>query len=1319
MSQITEEIKDRIKTAAVIEDIIGVHTSLTKRGANYVGCCPFHSEKTPSFSVSPAKGIYKCFGCGKQGDVIQFLVEAEKLSFPEAVEQLGRKYGIEIPKLEKTSEQVESEKKRESMFVMLQHAAEQFKANLQTNVFAKSYLQEKRQFTDETLEAFGAGYAMHDNQFAKELTKKGFKFEVMQACGLTNVSEKGYQYDVFRDRVVVPYFNLSGRVIGFTGRILTEDKEQAKYLNTPETSLFVKGSVIFGLKQAREEIIRTGKAYFFEGNLDVMSCWQNGLKNSVCGSGTAFTDAHARLLKRFTNTVSIVFDGDTAGLKASIACTKILLAHGFDVRAVRLPNGMDPDDLANQEGENLAKKILSLEMDFIKYFAKAKEIDAQGDFVKNELLEQLLDCISSVPDAYLREQYANTIATTFGTTYDVIKPKIKPAKELKVDKWKHGFFGIDEAVEMLTKQEDDICRLTFSQEEFIKCHGEEPIVCAYGKISTTDMQTMISRIGKVLVTDEMPKLQEDLKEPKELSLLKLMYNYGFEVKVEAQTETDDDNSNTFNFIEYYIAIYSNLLARCTEISGSNKGVITERCAEIIAAAPNTHRTVMMELYAQQLKLKVAVLKDILKPYLAKKKDKAALDTQRLQDMANIIRVDAEEVPAYVYDDEILAAQYHRSQFYPLLDTDKRPVAYMFKNEKSSSHSCISDFFIEPLLHVYDNKNEGSNNKRVVKLCHMDKRLDRYVEWKSSYFSNMNKINEKLIEEGAYNFDGNPFQFKKIWKHLSYGFVYCTEIRVFGQQPEGFFAFGNAILHKVNDEYQVEYMNDLGLVTHEEKNYYSPAFSKIHLNSREENDGFKQSRNLRYKEIKDTDKIDFSEWAELMDKVYSINDNGKWALLYAFTCAFRDFIFKNKRYFTALFFIGPTSSGKSQVAESIRNLFMDACSPTFNLNTGTDASMFMLLESIRNVPVVMEEYNDKSISPTKFQGLKSATLDGEGKIKVKDANSKSMDSSEINASIVILGQEASQQDDGALSNRCIMCDVPYRPSGGFSDEETRIYEKLKYHEHVGLCNVFVDVLKKRSIVEKQYLHILAEETKKLKDTVKVNVTNTEGLTRIVNAAALMVASCKLIEDHIPEFQLPFTYSSFFKIATEKILSQIEKISSTNKLSTFFQTISTLITHGKIIIGREIKIVEQEVVTVILPGKLTEKKEFTAGTKILYLAFEEIYVLYQNSIGKEEALSRQSLRAYFESNQAFVGQCKSTLFSWQVAEHSLGEVMEAQVEGDEIKTSNTARMRMVKKTKNTSAYMFNYNTLRALLDIDFERKEEEQNPNEVKPDDDKPF
>jgi DNA primase, catalytic core len=1320
MSNIPQSIIDRIKDATDIVDVIQDFVGLRKKGINYVGICPFHDDTSPSMYVSPSKQIFNCFACGTGGDVISFIEKHERLSYPEALRYLAKKYNIEIPEVELTREEIEREKRKESLSIILSRTQKIFQSNLDKSPEIQKYLQEDRGITPDIFSVYLPGYAETGNGLYTDLTKAGYNQELQIASGVVCKSpENNSIYDQQRNRITFPFLDLTGNVIGFTGRILSDDKKVAKYLNTPETDLFHKGKTLFGLFQAKQEIVRQNKAFLVEGQFDVLSMVQKGYQNTVCGSGTALTDDQVKQLKRFTSNVTLIYDGDQAGIDASFKNIKTLLSHGMKVRSVILPKGEDPDSFARKMTNiTLSSYIISNEEDFVYYFYKILKEEFRDPYKKEDALGKICECISVIEENSLQSGFISTASTLFELDSKDIKSKIKINQTQKPEVWNPGFYGVEEAGKLLqsTELEESTCLITFNQNDLYEEINENPIIYVYGIPTKTQLQQLRSKINTFKIED-CSSLKIGKKESKEVLSLKEMVKEGFAVTI------IDEDYREASFVDFYIGLHRGFQTNL-DFKGVDIPTILDRCVELISYADSTRRTANMKEYASCLGLpNTGALKEMLKPFLAKIKDKAILENQRLDAEADLYQsIDPDNVPDYVMEDEVMSKVYRSSGFYPLLNSEKLPVAYMFKNQTGGGHTCVSDFYMVPLLHVYSKDTQA--NKRVIQLNHLFLKKTKYVEWQSSVFANLGKINERLIDEGAFNFDGNLQQFKKIWKTMSYNFTYCREIRVFGQQPEEFFAFSNAILHEVDGKHIIERMNDMGIVSHNKESYYAPAFSKIYSTERSENDPYEQDRFLIHKEIPEKERISFSEWANLMNEVYKINDNGKWAILFSFLCAFRDHIYTHRKYFTSLFFIGPTGSGKTQVAESIRNLFMDSNTPSFNLNTGTDAAFFMILERLRNIPIIMEEYNDGTISPVKFQGLKSATLDGEGKIKVKDVSSKTMDSSKINAIPLILGQEAAQQDDGALSNRCILRDVPYKAKGEFTEEETSLFEKLKHHEKIGLCNVFTDILKCRPLVKKYFLGILSDETKKLKEAVKINVVNTEGLTRILSAVSLMISTSKFIEKHVPEFKLPFTYEDFFQIGCNQVLQQMETISSSNKLTTYFNTISFLLNQGVIKVGKELKVVQPGRVTRLLSGKKTEEVQLTPPeTKVLYVNFETIYNAYRKSVGDKDALSQSSLKKYFESNQAYIGFCKSTQFKWQVVKQV--PRVEPGIDGND----NSMKQVVEWEKSNTSAYMFDYDKLKDLMNIDFERSDipeaeekQDQKPGEmkeVKPTGDLPF
>ena len=344
---ISDELLERIRNANDIVDVIGEFVTLRKKGVNYVGVCPFHQDTRPSMFVSPARQIFKCFVCGTGGDVVGFLMKHEQMSFPEAVEWLARRAGIEMPREELDPEQERQRRDRESRFVAMKAASQFFQQHIGQ---AKAYLGSRGfELDSRVLSDFRVGYAPAGNKALATLTAAGYRQDRLIEVGVLG-QDGSRLFDRFQDRLMFPFLDLHGREVGFSGRLVRQ-AQAAKYVNTPDTPIFTKGDHLFGLFQARQDIVRLDRVYLVEGQFDVMSMAAAGVRNVVAGSGTALTDAQVSLLRRFTSRVTLAYDADDAGLKASLRNCESLLRAGFQVSAIPLPDGMDPDDLAPQQRE--------------------------------------------------------------------------------------------------------------------------------------------------------------------------------------------------------------------------------------------------------------------------------------------------------------------------------------------------------------------------------------------------------------------------------------------------------------------------------------------------------------------------------------------------------------------------------------------------------------------------------------------------------------------------------------------------------------------------------------------------------------------------------------------------------------------------------------------------------------------------------------------------------------------------------------------------------------------------------------------------------
>ncbi len=403
-----EEILETAKVEEVVEDFV----NLKRRGVNMIGLCPFHNEKTPSFTVSPSKGIYKCFGCGKGGNSVQFVMEHENMNFPEALRYLARKYGIKIEETEVSEEAREEQKYLDSLYIVNEYAKQFYQDQLFNTGRGRSvglnYFKE-RGFREETIKKFGLGFApQQKDAFTLKATQDGYNLELMKKLGLTTQ----YGRDFFRDRVMFAIHNLSGKVIGFGGRILVKDVKAPKYINTPETDVYNKSKVLYGAYFAKRGIRGEDECILVEGYTDVLSLHQAGIENVVASSGTSLTVEQIRLVKRYTENIKILYDGDVAGTKAALRGLGMVLEQGLNVKIVMLPEGEDPDSYLQQVGVDAFKEYLSQQAkDFIMFQASLLQEEAKGDPIrKANLIKEIVESIAKIPDPLKRSLYVRECA---------------------------------------------------------------------------------------------------------------------------------------------------------------------------------------------------------------------------------------------------------------------------------------------------------------------------------------------------------------------------------------------------------------------------------------------------------------------------------------------------------------------------------------------------------------------------------------------------------------------------------------------------------------------------------------------------------------------------------------------------------------------------------------------------------------------------------------------------------------------------------------------------------------------------------------------
>jgi DNA primase len=522
----TEKVKER----ADIEEVVSDYVPLKKKGQNLWACCPFHNEKSPSFSVSPAKQIYKCFGCGKAGDPIQFVMDIEGVGFNEAIRHLAQKYGIEVEEDHASSpEDIQAFNERESLYIVLNFAKDFFVKNLDSEEgksIGLSYFKE-RGFNQSIIEKFDLGYALDGwDHLTKAAKAAGYSDELLLKAGLILQKDGDATrfYDRFRGRVTFTIHNLGGKAIGFGARILTQDKKQPKYINSPETEVYHKSDILYGVFQAKKSIREKDNCYLVEGYTDVLSLHLSGIENVVASSGTSLTENQIKLIKRFTDNVTVLYDGDPAGIRASLRGIDMILEGGLNVKAVVFPDGEDPDSYARKVGSTAFSTYLEKNaQDFISFKIGLYAEEAANDPIKQaDLIKQVVQSISKIPDPVIRTVYIRQCASLLDIDEEIIQAELN---KIYLKGQKDQFFKEQRQVEE-----------TFV-EDLIGVKEEYTSFSALIELQEREMLRLLVNYGFEMVSDELNVCQYLLQETEELTFQTPIYDKILSIYKKALSES--------------------------------------------------------------------------------------------------------------------------------------------------------------------------------------------------------------------------------------------------------------------------------------------------------------------------------------------------------------------------------------------------------------------------------------------------------------------------------------------------------------------------------------------------------------------------------------------------------------------------------------------------------------------------------------------------------------------------------------------------------------------------------------------------------------
>lgn len=557
---IPQDTVNKILDSAQIVDVVSDFVSLKRRGANFIACCPFHNEKTPSFYVSPAKGIYKCFGCGKSGTAVGFVMEHENMTYVEALKYLARKYGIEVKEKEETPEEIAARQRSESLLLVLDYTEQFFQKSLDTpegKSIGYAYFR-SRGLEDATIRKYGLGWAPRaGNALATEALAKGYKEEFLTTTGVCIKRHDGSLCDKFYDRVIFPIHSVSGRVLGFGGRTLRSDYKTAnigKYVNSPQSEVYDKSSTLYGIYFAKSEIVRQNKCYLVEGYLDVLSMHQLGITNVVASSGTSLTIPQIRLIKKFTDNVTVMYDGDSAGIHAALRGIDLILKEGLNVRVVLIPDGDDPDSYSRKHSlEEVQSFLKSAEKDFI-VFKTDLLLGQAGDDPLNKagLINDITDTLALVPDQIKRAVYVQMTSQKFGISEDAIYSRITDTRQKMLENERK------EAERERMRAEREEARVNANVAEANAGAPSEPLPVDYGEpVDSIDGGYIPEgylppeEVGEPAAeAPETPKvtseegilLENPVMAPSEKELLVLILKYGLEtLDFETDSEYYDKN----------------------------------------------------------------------------------------------------------------------------------------------------------------------------------------------------------------------------------------------------------------------------------------------------------------------------------------------------------------------------------------------------------------------------------------------------------------------------------------------------------------------------------------------------------------------------------------------------------------------------------------------------------------------------------------------------------------------------------------------------------------------------------------------------------
>ena len=1171
---ISPELVARIKHASRIDQIIGNYISLKKAGVNYKGNCPFHDEQTDSFVVSPAKGLFKCFGCGKGGDAVHFVQEYENLSYPVALKTVARLYNIDVPETELSPEERQHYNKKLQAIKLLADQNKIFKTALLKTDAALSYLN-GRGITKEIIEKFELGW-----------------------------STTGF----FANRITYPIKNLNGEIAGFTGRTLEKDL-QPKYKNSLETDSFKKSDLLFGLSNAKQQIVKMNRCYIVEGQHDVLQMVNIGFLNVVAGSGTALTINQIKLIRRFTKNIVLLLDSDPAGIKAALRDITPLLSEQINLRIILLPDKEDPDSfIRNEKPETAVAYIKNSEIDFIEfktqYFKQQIETDPT---LRGELVTEITSNISLVHDKNVRAAYVQSCASIFSIKENELNKDIADLRSKMDIKTEPGvFFALDEASSTIRDLKQVNILANFDK---VVDHHLNDFRNYIGMNCAPIQRAEILKLKKITRTVIFDEVLDNAFDPQTkeetptVENLKRLISFGIDVRMRQEKEQEiseetgeiDYDISYINFPDWYLTKITQLLSPADNVFTSRA---VEHIAELLSFLPESMRmtkiaNVQGAFKNRNVKLIIGDFKKILAGFLKKNAKTFEPIIENMDSQG--------ENPMNLTNDQLY--DLHKYQHY----YDKNSMYHMAKTGHMMK---VANFVISPIIH----SNTSTGHFKLFEMTN-EFNLKLNISLDTKDLNDVRRFKCAVEEKGNFVFKGTQLELDNIKERLYANTTYSNEIEQLGWQSEGFWAWANGI---TTNDGKFTPTDPNGLISVGDKNYLIKPFSNLYA---QDKTAFINEKKFLHK----TSDVTFKQWNSLYCQVFG--DNAMMATCALLTCFYSDAIFKLVHGELPLInFFGPKGTGKTQQAESLLAFFGDK-QPINNLSKVTTYGLSQTMKSFHNAFVVIDEYKN-SLDMKYIEVLKSV-YNRQGKIQGNWANAGTKtEHIPVNQMVLLCGQDLPTLDV-ALLERCI-CLTAYKNE--YTDAQKTKYNELKDLEEKGFAHLTDEFLKYRDLVIEKF----AESNAEIQKIISAKCNNVT--VRLQKNLSTILTAFHILQD---KFDFPTTFDEVLQFGMQVINEQQRFIESSDDLRKFWCIFNTLVEQGKIREGRNY--ILQDVARMQYIG--SEKPTvYPHGIKCLFVRWGGLYPLYAEYSRRSNmpALGERTVLFYLEKSKYWQGKTKAKRF-----------------------------------------------------------------------------